>query len=134
VNAAETAIGQAQIAADMMLRDPKTLPSDASVGDVRSLLANPKVEMVLLAEGGKLSGAVTDIPAAAAADDRALQYADPNPDRISPGESATAAFDRAAASPHRRVIVVDDDGSLLGLLCLNRSRTRFCQTPGAVAP
>jgi hypothetical protein len=112
-----------------MLRDPKTLPGDASVGEVRVQLANPKVQMVLLAESGKLVGAVTAIPANAAADEQAARYADPNPDTISPIESAITAFDRAVASPQRRVIVVDGEGNLLGLLCLNPCRTRFCQTP-----
>jgi hypothetical protein len=111
-----------------MLRDPKTLPGDASVAEVRAALANPKLQMVLLAEGGKLVGAVTTIPADARADERAAAFADPQPDTIGPDEPAITAFDRAAASPHRRVIVVDDHGSLLGLLCLNVSRTRFCQT------
>ena len=129
MSAAEAAIGDGRIAADLMLRDPKTLPGDASVGDVRAQLANPKVQMVLLAESGKLVGAVTAIPDGAAADEPAVDHADPNPDTISPSESAIAAFDRAVANPNRRVIVVDDDGSLLGLLCLNVSRTRFCQTP-----
>ena len=35
----------------------------------------------------------------------------------------------ADASPFRRVVVVDDGGLLLGLLCLNASRTGFCRTP-----
>jgi len=126
-------VGDGQVAADLMLRDPKTLPGDASVGEVRVQLGNPKVQMVLLAESGKLVGAVTDIPANAAGDEHAAGYTDPNPDTISPSESAITAFARAVASPHRRVIVVDDDGSLLGLLCLNASRTRFCQTPGSTA-
>ena len=112
-----------------MLRDPKTLRGDASVAEVRAQLENPKVQMVLLADGGRFLGAVTAIPAGAAADERALDYSDPDPDTISPDESALTAFDRAAASAARRVIVVGDDGSLLGLLCLNVSRTRFCQTP-----
>jgi CBS domain-containing protein len=128
VSAAEAAVGDGRIAADLMLRDPKTLPGDASVAEVRAQLGNPKVQMVLLADGGKLVGAVTAIPADAGADERAAVYVEPEPDTISPEETAIAAFDRAAASAHRRVIVVDDDGSLLGLLCLNVSRTRFCQT------
>ena len=45
--------------------------------------------------------------------------------------SADEAYARAAASPTRRVIVLDDDHNLLGLLCLNQSRTGFCQTPGS---
>jgi CBS domain-containing protein len=129
VNAAQAAVGDSRIAADLMLRDPKTLGGDASVGEVRAQLANPKVQMVLLADGGRFLGAVTTIPAGAAADERALDYADPDPETIFPGEPALSAFDRAAASAHRRVIVLGDDGSLLGLLCLNVSRTRFCQTP-----
>ena len=128
MSAAEAAVGDGRIAADLMLRDPKTLPGDASVAEVRAQLGNPKVQMVLLADGGKLVGAVTAIPADAGADERAAVYVEPEPDTISPEETAIAAFDRAAASAHRRVIVVDDDGSLLGLLCLNVSRTRFCQT------
>jgi CBS domain-containing protein len=134
VNAAQAAVGDSRIAADLMLRDPKTLDGDASVGEVRTQLANPKVQMVLLADGGRFLGAVTAIPAGAAADERALDYADADPETISPGEPALAAFDRAAASAHRRVIVLRDDGSLLGLLCLNASRTRFCQTPDSTAP
>lgn len=86
--------------------------------------------MVLLAERGKLREAVTDLPAAAGADEPALAYADTNAQMIRPHTSALAAFDQTAASPHRRTIVVDDDGTLLGLLCLNPSRTRFCGAPG----
>ena len=121
-------IEEGQVAADLMLRDPKTLPAGATVDDVRAQLANPKVQMVLLAEHGKLRGAVTDLPATARADEAALDYADTNPETIGPDTGAFAAFGRAAASPHRRVIVVDDDGALLGLLCLNPTRTRFCGT------
>src|SRR5262249_62379352 len=122
-------IEDGQVAADLMLRDPKTLPAGATVDEVRTQLANPKVQMVLLAEHGKLRGAVTDLPAAAGPDEPALAYADTNPETIRPSTSAIAAFDRTVASPHRRTIVVDDDGTLLGLLCLNPSRTRFCGAP-----
>jgi hypothetical protein len=116
------------VAADLMLRDPKTLPGTASVAEVRAQLANAHVQMVLLAAGSTFVGAVTGIPADADADEQAVAYADPSPATISAGESALAAFDRTAASPHRRVVVLGDDGTLLGLLCLNPSRTRFCRT------
>jgi CBS domain-containing protein len=129
VTAVESAVGDAQVAADLMLRAPKTLPGAASVGDVRAQLADPKVQMVLLADGGRFVGAVTDIPAAAGPDEPAVDYADPQPDTISPGEPARVAFDRAMASAHRRVIVLDDEGGLAGLLCLNSRRTGFCQSP-----
>jgi CBS domain-containing protein len=115
-------------AADLMLREPKSLPGDARVEEVREVLANPKVQLVLLADGDAFVGAVTDIPADAAADAPARDYADPAPDTIAPTATADEAFERASANPNRRVIVLDDDSRLLGLLCLNQSRTKFCQT------
>ena len=116
----------------MMLREPKTLPPEASVGEVREQLASPKVQMVLLADGGVFKGAVTHVPADASPRDRALAYADANVETISPHASADEAFERTAASPNRRVIVLDGDDNLLGLLCLNPDRTGFCQAPGVV--
>ena len=117
------------VAADLMVVDPKTLGADASVAEVRDLLANPKVQMVLLIDGRAFKGAVTHVPPDAALGDRAIAYVDPRAETISPFASADEAFERAAASPNRRVIVLDDDQNLLGLLCLNPSRTGFCGVP-----
>ena len=119
-------------AADLMLRNPKTLTAAASVAEVRELLANPKVQMVLLTDGGAFKGAVTHVPENASPRDRAVDYVGPDAETITPDASADEAFERAAASPTRRVIVLDDEGNLLGLLCLNQSRTGFCRTPGTV--
>ncbi len=115
-------------AADLMLRNPKTLTVEASVAEARELLANPKVQMVLLADGPAFKGAVTHIPAEASPRDRAVNYIDANADLISPDASDDEAFERAAARPDRRVIVLDEDENLLGLLCLNQSRTKFCSS------
>ncbi len=52
----------AEVASDLMLREPKTLAGDASVAEVRSLLANPKVQLVLLADGTQFVGAITRFP------------------------------------------------------------------------
>ena len=117
------------VAADLMLREPKTLPGDATVSDVREVLANPKVQMVLLADGTQFVGAVTEIPADAGDDSPAVDYADASPETIAPSASADKAWQQALDSPHRRVIVVDEEQTLHGLLCLNHKRTGFCQTP-----
>ena len=112
--------------ADLMLRAPKTLTGDASVGEVREQLANPKVQLVLLADGRVFKGAVTALPEDAAPAEPALAYAEQDPETIPLDASDDEAFARASASPNRRVIVLDDDRNLLGLLCLNQSRTGFC--------
>lgn len=112
-----------------MLADPKTLAGDASVADVRAVLANPKVQMVLLADDRRFVGSVTAIPDDAGDEEQAAVYAESSPETIAPTASADEAWTRALESPHRRVIVLDEERTLLGLLCLNHKRTGFCQTP-----
>jgi hypothetical protein len=111
---------------DVMLRSPKTLPADATVEQVRVQLRNTSVQMVLLADGEVLQGAITEIPDDAPPDAAAVTFADPNPESIAPTESARVAFEVTARNPHRRVVVIDERSALVGLVCLNETRTRFC--------
>jgi CBS-domain-containing membrane protein len=117
--------------ADVMLRDPKTLPGSATVHEVRSMLRNPSVQMVLLADERVFRGAITEIPDEAADDHVALRYADLDPDSLAPSEPAPTAFDVTAKSPHRRVVVLDERNALLGLVCLDKTLTHFCGRPRA---
>ena len=126
MSAAEPAWGEGAVVADLMLRDPKTVPGDATVAEVRQVLGNPRVQLVLLADGPVFRGAITELPSDAEPEGVALDFAVPSPDTIAPDEPAATAFARAAANPDRRVIVLDEHGTLLGLLCLNSTRTRFC--------
>ena len=112
--------------ADVMLPRPKSLPSSSKVGDVRAMLANPSVQMVLLADDGRFRGAITELPEEASMDGDALDYADQRPESIGPTESASAGFEVTAKNPHRRVVVLDENRAILGLLCLDRTRTHFC--------
>jgi hypothetical protein len=111
---------------DVMLATPKTLPSRATVAQVRDALANPHTEMVLLVDGPVFRGAVVAIPDDADAGSPALDHVEPSPELIAPTEAAGAAFSRARANPQRRAVVLDEDGNLLGLVCLNRTLTWFC--------
>ena len=126
-------IAEGAVVADVMLRDPKTLPADATVGQVRELLERPSVQMVLLADAGVFTGAVTELPAGVADDEPAATVADPTPLAVGPDESAATAFELAVRLPHRRIVVLDEQRRLLGLLCLNSTRTRFCGVPGNTA-
>jgi CBS domain-containing protein len=126
-------IAEGAVVADVMLRDPKTLPAGATVGQVRELLERRSVQMVLLADAGVFTGAVTELPAGVADDEPAATVADPSPLALGPDESAATAFELAARLPHRRIVVLDEQRHLLGLLCLNSTRTRFCGVPGNAA-
>ncbi|HEY7604780.1 MAG TPA: CBS domain-containing protein [Gaiellaceae bacterium] len=125
--------GAARVVGDLMLPNPKTLPADAPVSEVRAMLENPSVQMVLLADGSALAGVVTELPVDAEPDQQALDFADREPETIGPDEPASVAFDRTAGNPHRRLVVVGENAQLLGLLCLDESRTRFCGAPGGWA-
>jgi CBS domain-containing protein len=114
------------LVADVMLRSPKTLAAYAPVSEVRRLLENPSVQMVLLVHGERLAGVITEVPADAPDDGQAVDFAELQPETIGPAESAAIAFKRTSASPNRRLVVVDAQGNLVGLLCLNVNRTRFC--------
>jgi hypothetical protein len=134
---AEPVWSDRRVVADLMLRNPKTLPGNASVAEVQAVLDNPRVQLVLLADGERFRGAVTAVPDGADPRAAALDFADRSPVTIGPTESADAAFAAAAASPNRRAIVLDDRRNLLGLLCLNETLTRFCgaaDSPAEVAP
>jgi CBS domain-containing protein len=122
-----------QLVTDVMLRRPKTLPSDATVEQVRELLRNASVQMVLLADGDSFRGAITELPADAGADAAAIAFADRDPESIAPSASAETAFEVTARNPHRRVVVLDEHRTLVGLVCLNEARTRFCGVPSRSA-
>jgi predicted transcriptional regulator len=125
----EPAAWEGQSVADVMLRRPKTLDVAATVGDVRRLFENPRVETALLVEGGSFRGAIErdDLPAGAPDDAVALDHAR----RDLPSIPRTATVDEAlevlGREGTRRLIVLDSSGEALdGLLCLNRSGTAFC--------
>jgi CBS domain-containing protein len=119
-------VGEGRVVADLMLRNPKTLGLDTRVEDVRRMLENPSVQMVLLTDGQRFAGSISELPEDADPDAPAVGYADTDPQTISPDADADTAFARTAAAPSRRLVVLDQDRTLVGLLCLNQAHTGFC--------
>ena len=114
---------------DAMISRPKPLPSDATVADVRDLLADDHVHMALLVDDGVLVGTVTGAdldhvrhdPAAPARSVARLAGRTTSPEApLGPARS------HMVAASLRRLAVVDRAGRLLGLLCLKRSGDGFC--------
>ena len=121
-------VGTGALVRDVMLRRPKTMPAETSVEEARAALANDHVQLVLLTDGSTLVGTLarTDLPPGGPGSGPALPWSTLR-DRTVP---ATAPADAVpailAARGLRRLAVVDDDGTLLGLMCLKRRRTGFC--------
>jgi hypothetical protein len=84
MSSAEPVWTDRRVVADLMLRNPKTLPGDASVADVHAVLDNPRVQLVLLTDGERFRGAVTELPAGADPAAPALDFAERSPLTIGP--------------------------------------------------
>lgn len=120
--------GLRETSADVMLSTPKTLPARASVDDVRAQMADDHVHMVLLTDGGKLRGTVvrTDLPPSGSGHEAALGWAVLRDRTVHPDAPVALVRARLNHTRTRRLAVVDVDHTLLGLVCLKRSRSGFC--------
>lgn len=114
--------------ADVMLTRPKTVPADATVADLRRVLENPHVVSVLLVDGDRYAGSVAreavvdTLPVELAA--RALAVAG---ETIAPDAPMSEALGQLEASGGRRLVAIDPEGRLAGLLCLGSGRSAFCR-------
>lgn len=115
---------------DVMIARPKTLPSTATVADVRRAFERPNMRTVLLAdEDGYFRGAIErdTIPVDAVDDHPAATIADLAPASVGPETPMTEALALLAATREPRLVVLDDDGvTLRGLVCVNADASGFC--------
>ncbi len=111
-----------------MLRHPKVISARACVEEVRAALTNDHVHMVLLTEGSTLVGTLvrTDLPLAAQGRDLAMRWSTLRQRTVPPAARVEDVQQLLIERGLRRTAVVDHDGTLLGLMCLKRSRTGFC--------
>ena len=118
----------ARTASDVMVRLPKTLPVDTSVAQARACFTDDHVHMLLLTESGHLMGTlVRDDLRDDLEDDGLVLSHSRLSGRTVPADTPTEQVRaRLLAHGQRRLAVVDDEGVLLGLLCLKRRRTGFC--------
>ena len=117
---------------EVMIRAPKTLPADASVGEVRRQFDRPSIRTVLLTEGEAFAGVIErdGLPDGAPDDAAASEYVEADPLTVPPGLPISDAVKLLAGRSEPRLIVLDEDGvTLIGLLCANPSATGFCVRP-----
>lgn len=110
---------------DVMLAEARTIPPDTPVEDVRETFANPRVKLLLVAEGERFLGTLT--PDAVPAAGTIADGVDTETATLSPDDGIARALELLEHTS--RVPVVDADGRLHGLVCLNRGRSAFCASP-----
>jgi CBS domain-containing protein len=114
---------------DAMRLDPKTLPADTTVGEARTFFQGSSARLALLVDGGTFVAALTrdDIPAGAADGAAVVEFGRSDVDWVGPDVLTDEIVDALEAAPERRIVVLDGDRTLAGLLCLSRSGTEFCR-------
>ncbi len=123
------------LAADLAVRHPKTVPADATIGVVREQLADDHVHLVLLTEGTRLVGTLAreDVASTLADSEPARPHARLEGRTVPPTRPASWVLDDLRDRQLRRVAVVSDDGTLVGLVCLNRRGSGVCSDEGIAA-
>jgi CBS domain-containing protein len=113
---------------DVMLRNPKTLRADVTVSEARRALEHSSVKMLLLVDGSRFDGAVTDIPADADPTEPAIRFASASPPTATEDTPVSEALERLDRRPSGRLVVLDGE-RLVGLVCLTTDGTGFCGVP-----
>lgn len=114
-----------------MLHHPKVSDPSATVGQVRALLRRAKVHNALLVDGaGRLLAVVEPADLEGHRDDELVLGAVGTGTLAGRTVRADDQLDQSwghlRAEGRRRLAVVDDDGLLVGLLCLKRHGAGFC--------
>jgi CBS domain-containing protein len=110
---------------DVMLAEPRTVSVRTSAAAARETFAKPSVKLLLITDGDRFVGTLTrdalpEDGTIEPAVDTAAAYVDPD----APVARALELLEHAD-----RVPVVDAEGRLHGLVCLNRTKGAFCASP-----
>jgi CBS domain-containing protein len=114
--------------ADVMMSEPHTNAADEPVAAARDKLAKSSVKLLVVVDGDRFTGTVARDDLPPEGDDNEILAAIARRDRpqLAPGDPVEQALRLHADSGAERIPVVDDDGILRGLVCLNSGTTYFC--------
>jgi len=114
--------------AEALVRRPWTMPAEVTVGGARAAFADEHVHMLLLTRGPSLLGTLVREDLEADVDDGALALplATLTNRTVAPDVPLEDVRRWLVARGERRLAVVEEDRTLLGLLCLKRRQTGFC--------
>ena len=118
----------------VMVRRPKTLPADASLTWAQDAFQDDHVHMLLLTRAGRLLGTLVrdDLPPPGT-QGAALSWAMLAGRTVPPQATVAEVRQLLEGLGARRAAVTAADGTLLGLVCLNRRRTGFCSDAGVTS-
>jgi CBS domain-containing protein len=113
---------------DVMLRGPRTVVPETTVAEAREAFENPRVRLLLVARGDAFLGAVTrdtigdELGGGVTLEALTLDGGT----RVGPADPVDRAVELLELNQTDRLPVVEDDGTLVGLVCFNRRHGHFC--------
>jgi CBS domain-containing protein len=111
--------------ADVMLREPRAVPPATTVAEARTEFENPRVRLLIVAEGDRFLGVVTRDDVAGDVDgDATLERLTADGVLVRPEDPVARAVELLDETD--RLPVVAGDGTLVGLVCWNRKHGHFC--------
>jgi CBS domain-containing protein len=114
---------------DVMLRKARAVGPATTVAEVRETFANPRVKLLLVADGERFLGTLSPDDLPAGADGTIEAHVRADAPRLAPEDPVARAVELVAASGATRVPVVDASDRLQGLVCFNRAHSAFCVSP-----
>jgi CBS domain-containing protein len=121
---------------DAMLFEPRATPAATPLATARETFANPHVMLLLVvSDDGRFAGTLTrdDLPEDAPAGATVGDLVRGDAPRVTPEAPIGDAVEMLRGSGERRLPVVDGDGVLCGLVCMDRGYDHFCVDKGRVA-
>jgi CBS domain-containing protein len=113
-------------AADVMLRDPRAVPPSTTVAEARETFENPRVRLLLVADGDRFLGAVTREHVDGVDGAATLEGLVADAALVRPEDPVDRVVELLETDGGDRLPVVDGDGTLIGLVCFNRRHGHFC--------
>jgi CBS domain-containing protein len=113
---------------DVMLRGPRTVAPETTVAEARESFENPRVRLLLVARGDAFLGAVTreTISDEIGGDVTLETLTVDGGTLVAPSDPVDRAVELLELNQTDRLPVVEDDGTLVGLVCFNRRHGHFC--------
>jgi CBS domain-containing protein len=114
---------------DVLLREARAVAPDTPLGEVRETFANPRVKLLLVADGQRFLGTIGPDDLPSDGDGPIAPHVRHDAPRLSAGAKVDEALKLVAETGASRIPVVDEQGRLEGLVCFNHARNVFCASP-----
>jgi CBS domain-containing protein len=114
---------------DVLLREARAVAPETPVREVRETFANPRVKLLLVADGERFLGTIGPDDLPDGQDGTIAAHVRLDAPRLAAGDGVGEALALVRETGASRIPVVDESGRLEGLVCFNHARNVFCASP-----